>query len=205
MKRAGLKGASRRPKGVIHHSDQGAQHTCLAFGRRCREAEGEAIHGFGRRRVGQRDVREVHRHPGVRVGRAGAYGTGTTPGARCSTSSKASTRHFGGARCSPMTRQSARRGGVRLRSTTPVQAASSGSRSPGPLPHASEERIHLGHNFQPSTKTGQAIGRLVLEDDLRIAARRLGAASEAIRAFHDHDRERISIAISEDPHHKGDQ
>lgn len=28
----------RRPKEVIHHSDQGAQYTSLAFGRRCREA-----------------------------------------------------------------------------------------------------------------------------------------------------------------------
>ena len=27
----------RRPKGVIHHSDQGAQYTSLAFGDRCRE------------------------------------------------------------------------------------------------------------------------------------------------------------------------
>jgi hypothetical protein len=28
----------RRPRGVIHHSDQGSQYTSLAFGRRCREA-----------------------------------------------------------------------------------------------------------------------------------------------------------------------
>ena len=28
----------RRPKGVIHHSDQGSQYTSLAFGSRCREA-----------------------------------------------------------------------------------------------------------------------------------------------------------------------
>jgi putative transposase len=28
----------RRPKSVIHHSDQGSQYTSLAFGRRCREA-----------------------------------------------------------------------------------------------------------------------------------------------------------------------
>ena len=28
----------RRPEGVIHHSDQGAQYTSIAFGRRCREA-----------------------------------------------------------------------------------------------------------------------------------------------------------------------
>ena len=28
----------RRPKGVIHHSDQGSQYTSLAFGKRCRKA-----------------------------------------------------------------------------------------------------------------------------------------------------------------------
>ena len=28
----------RRPKDVIHHSDQGSQYTSLAFGSRCREA-----------------------------------------------------------------------------------------------------------------------------------------------------------------------
>jgi putative transposase len=28
----------RRPKDVIHHSDQGCQYTSIAFGRRCREA-----------------------------------------------------------------------------------------------------------------------------------------------------------------------
>lgn len=30
--------ASRRPRGVIHHSDQGSQYTSLAFGNRCKEA-----------------------------------------------------------------------------------------------------------------------------------------------------------------------
>jgi len=28
----------RRPKDVIHHSDQGCQYTSIAFGRRCKEA-----------------------------------------------------------------------------------------------------------------------------------------------------------------------
>ncbi len=28
----------RRPRDVIHHSDQGSQYTSLAFGKRCREA-----------------------------------------------------------------------------------------------------------------------------------------------------------------------
>ena len=30
--------ATRRPKDVIHHSDQGSQYTSIAFGKRCREA-----------------------------------------------------------------------------------------------------------------------------------------------------------------------
>ncbi len=30
--------ATRRPKDVIHHSDQGSQYTSIAFGQRCREA-----------------------------------------------------------------------------------------------------------------------------------------------------------------------
>ena len=30
--------ATRRPRGVIHHSDQGSQYTSIEFGRRCREA-----------------------------------------------------------------------------------------------------------------------------------------------------------------------
>jgi len=29
---------SRKPAGVIHHSDQGSQYTSFAFGKRCREA-----------------------------------------------------------------------------------------------------------------------------------------------------------------------
>src|SRR6202008_5093286 len=29
---------TRRPKGVIDHSDQGSQYTSIAFGHRCREA-----------------------------------------------------------------------------------------------------------------------------------------------------------------------
>jgi Integrase core domain len=29
---------TRRPKGVIHHSDQGSQYTSIAFGQRCRDA-----------------------------------------------------------------------------------------------------------------------------------------------------------------------
>ena len=30
--------AMRRPKGVIHHSDQGSQYTSIEFGNRCHEA-----------------------------------------------------------------------------------------------------------------------------------------------------------------------
>ena len=31
--------ATRRPNGVIHHSDQGSQYTSIAFGQRCRQAD----------------------------------------------------------------------------------------------------------------------------------------------------------------------
>lgn len=34
----GMAVGQRRPRGVIHHSDQGSQYTSLAFGNRCREA-----------------------------------------------------------------------------------------------------------------------------------------------------------------------
>ena len=74
-----------------------SQHTSLAFGPGCREAGREASQGFGRRRVRQRDERELLHHPGVRVGRAGSSGTRTTPRG-CSSSSKASTRRVEGAR-----------------------------------------------------------------------------------------------------------
>jgi putative transposase len=30
---------TRRPSGVIHHSDQGSQYTSIAFGNRCEEAK----------------------------------------------------------------------------------------------------------------------------------------------------------------------
>ena len=35
----GMALTTRRPNGVIHHSDQGSQYTSLEFGRRCREAD----------------------------------------------------------------------------------------------------------------------------------------------------------------------
>src|SRR5256884_9414865 len=37
--------AMRRPKGVIHHSDQGSQYTSIEFGHRCREAGGRPSMG----------------------------------------------------------------------------------------------------------------------------------------------------------------
>ena len=71
---------TRRPQGVIHHSDQGSQYTSIEFGQRCRDAGvrpsmgsvGDAgacpragVAGPG----GQRDVRELLRHAGVRAAR----------------------------------------------------------------------------------------------------------------------------------------
>ena len=36
----------RRPQDVIHHSDQGIQYTAYAFGKRCREGQGQAVYGI---------------------------------------------------------------------------------------------------------------------------------------------------------------
>ena len=36
----------RRPEDVIHHSDQGAQYTSIAFGKRCREAGVRPLNGL---------------------------------------------------------------------------------------------------------------------------------------------------------------
>ncbi len=37
----------RKPKGVIHHSDQGSQYTILAFGERCRQMQVRPSMGAG--------------------------------------------------------------------------------------------------------------------------------------------------------------
>ena len=42
---------TRRPTGVIHHSDQGSQYTSIEFGHRCRDAGVRPPDGFGRRRL----------------------------------------------------------------------------------------------------------------------------------------------------------
>jgi putative transposase len=72
---------TRRPQGVIHHSDQGSQYTSIEFGQRCRDAGvrpsmgsvGDAgacpragVAGPG----GQRDVREFLRYARMRAARA---------------------------------------------------------------------------------------------------------------------------------------
>jgi len=37
----------RRPRKVVHHSDHGTQYTSVEFGKRCREAGGDPVHGLG--------------------------------------------------------------------------------------------------------------------------------------------------------------
>ncbi len=51
--------ASRRTS--IHHSDQGSQYTSLAFGNRLQGRRRPTIDRLGRRRIRQRDVRELLR------------------------------------------------------------------------------------------------------------------------------------------------
>ena len=57
----------RRPRGVVHHSDQGSQYTSIAFGARCKEAGVRAVDRLGGRCVRQRAVRELLRDSGVRA------------------------------------------------------------------------------------------------------------------------------------------
>ncbi len=56
----------RRPRGVVHHSDQGSQYPSIAFGVRCQEAD-VTVDRHGGRCLRQRAVRELLRDPGVRV------------------------------------------------------------------------------------------------------------------------------------------
>jgi putative transposase len=68
----------RRPRDVIHHSDQGSQYTSLAFGKRCKEAgvrpsmgsvgdAGACPRAGAAGPVGQRHVRELLRNARVRT------------------------------------------------------------------------------------------------------------------------------------------
>ena len=72
---------TRRPNGVIHHSDQGSQYTSIAFGQRCREAgvrpsmgsvgdAGACPRAGAAGPVGQRHVRELLRNARMRVARS---------------------------------------------------------------------------------------------------------------------------------------
>ena len=72
----------RRPRGMVHHSDQGSQYPSIAFGTRCKEARRATVDRLGGRCVRQRTVRELLRDPGLRAAgsaqlsqpRRGAYG-----------------------------------------------------------------------------------------------------------------------------------
>ena len=57
----------RRPRDVVHHSDQGSQYTSIAFGARCRGGWRATVDRLGGRCVRQRAVRELLRDPGVRT------------------------------------------------------------------------------------------------------------------------------------------
>ena len=73
--------STRRPRDVIHHSDQGSQYTSIEFGRRCRDAGVRPSMGsVGDARAcprageagpeGQRHVREFLRNPRMRADRS---------------------------------------------------------------------------------------------------------------------------------------
>jgi putative transposase len=59
----------RRPRRVIHHSDQGTQYTSIAFGKRCKQAGVRPVDGLGRRLLRQCSVRELLRDARVRAAR----------------------------------------------------------------------------------------------------------------------------------------
>jgi putative transposase len=73
--------AARRPRGVIHHSDQGSQYTSIEFGQHCRKAgvrpsmgsvgdAGACPRAGGAGPGGQRHVRELLCHSRMRASRA---------------------------------------------------------------------------------------------------------------------------------------
>src|ERR1700738_4112986 len=57
----------RRPHGVIHHSDQGSPVYLAGIRQTLQGSRRAAVDGIGRRRLRQRDVRELLRDPRVRV------------------------------------------------------------------------------------------------------------------------------------------
>src|SRR6202049_3179043 len=57
----------RRPHGVIHHSDQGTTVYLAGIRQTLQGSRRAAVDGIGRRRLRQRDVRELLRDPRVRV------------------------------------------------------------------------------------------------------------------------------------------
>jgi putative transposase len=61
---------TRKPSGVIHHSDQGSQYTSVEFGRRCAQMGRTALDGQRGRRLRQRYGRERLRQPRVRADRS---------------------------------------------------------------------------------------------------------------------------------------
>jgi transposase InsO family protein len=61
---------TRRPRGVIHHSDQGSQHTSIEFGHRCREAGVRPSMGSVGDAYDNAIVRELLRDPRMRTARS---------------------------------------------------------------------------------------------------------------------------------------
>ena len=83
--------ATRRPKDVVHHSDQGSQYTSIAFGKRCREAGVRPSMGS----VGDAYDNAMARASSPRSSASFSIGAGSRPkpkrGWPCSSSSRAST------------------------------------------------------------------------------------------------------------------
>ena len=68
----------RKPRDVIHHSDQGAHYTSLTFGNRCQQAGQASVAGLGRRRLRQRPSRALGPRP-WQIGIGGGLATSPLP------------------------------------------------------------------------------------------------------------------------------
>ena len=115
---------TRRPKQVIHHSDQGSQYTSIAFGQRCRRGRRASLDGLGRRCLRQRHVRKASSQP-WNASCSIAAGSRHMPRRQVlsSNSSRASTIHDAATHRSDICHRSTTSAGITLRQLSPTRAS----------------------------------------------------------------------------------
>jgi hypothetical protein len=115
--------ATRRPRDVIHHSDQGSQYTSIEFGRRCREAGVRPSMGS----VAMPTTTPCARVSSQPSNASCSIGAGSrhrpTRVARCSNSSRASTIRAAVTPRSDISHRSTTSASVALRRSTPTHAS----------------------------------------------------------------------------------